>query len=130
MCQGDFQTAVERLLPLRNSWHLLGGSEAQLEVFDDTLINAAAEVCLALAHPHVFHSQQAGAFGLTRNILSERCVMMNSSFCMLTPNVNRLCHRMSDATKWYQYASICDTLGQHGEALKARERAYAVGEFK
>ena len=38
---GDFDTAVEKLWPLRDRWSPIGGSHAQRDVFTQILIDAA-----------------------------------------------------------------------------------------
>ena len=40
---GDYATAVDKLLPLRNVWHHIGGSAAQRDVFAQTLEAAATQ---------------------------------------------------------------------------------------
>ena len=61
---GDYGEAVDRLLPIRHRTHKLGGSHAQRDVIDLTLVEAAL---------------RAGRYRLARALVNERCALKPTS---------------------------------------------------
>ena len=61
---GDYDTAVEKLWPLRNKWAGIGGSHAQRDIFTQILIDAALN---------------AGQLHRARNLLAQRVTLRSNS---------------------------------------------------
>lgn len=117
--QGRYSEAVLKLVRSRSLWQMVGGSHAQRDVFEQTLIHA----CLCDVSPAAGSSVQGT--GAAAAVASHNRESLLLAEALLSERVTTL--RFGSSQSWYLYGSCLELLGDSGRAMDAKNRAYALG---